>query len=258
MSQYLLNLHTVVASYLYVLIRITSIFVSMPVIGTRLVPARIRIILGILITVVVAPMLPSISAIDPFSLLGFMTAAVQVLIGVVIGLVVQITFQVVILGGQVMSMQCGLGFATMNDPQTSVTMPMISQFYLMAVTLVFLALNGHLLIIKLVIDSFNSLPVGMNFFNHLQIDKLLHFTAIMFSGAISIALPAIISILVVNFTFGIMTKAAPQLNIFSIGFPITLVFGLSIMCLTFPIMMSNVQDIMAQSFQLISKMLGAS
>ncbi len=258
MDHYLLNLHTLVASYLYVFLRIGSMFVSMPVIGTKLVPLRIRTLLSILLTVVVAPMLPPLPAIDPLTLLGFITACTQVGIGIIVGLVIQVTFQVVILGGEILAMQSGLSFATMNDPQFHQNVPTISQFYLMAVTLLFLSFNGHLMVIEFIQDSFKTLPIGTNFFTHMEIKNIFEFTAIMFSGAVTIALPAIISLLIVNLTFGIMAKAAPQLNIFSIGFPLTLIFGLAIMFFTFPMMMGNVRDIMITSFQIISKVLGVS
>lgn len=258
MEHFLLNLHTLIASYIYVFLRIGSMFVSMPVIGTKLVPLRIRTFLAILITAVIAPLLPPLPAIDPISIAGFITALTQISIGILVGLVVQITFQVVILGGEILAMQSGLNFATMNDPQFNQNVPTISQFYLMAVTLTFLGFNGHLLVIQFIVDSFKTLPIGSFFFTHMQIKDLFNFSAIMFSGAITIALPAIISLLIVNLTFGVMTKAAPQLNIFSIGFPLTLVFGLGIMFFTFPVMMSNVRDIMATSFKIISTVLGVS
>lgn len=258
MSQFVMHVDRIVSSYFYVFTRIGGIFVSMPVLGSKLVPVRIRILLTILITALVVPMITNLPSIPPMSLLGIMTTIYQILIGIIIGMILQIIFQVVVVGGQVIAMQSGLGFATMNDPQTRQSIPIVGQFYMMAVTLIFLSLNGHLLVIQLIVDSFKTLPIGMNFFNANQVQSIFYFSAIMFSGAVSIALPAIVGLLIVNFSFGVMTKAAPQLNIFAIGFPITLIFGLIIMCISFPVMMSNLQDIMAESFHLITKVLGVA
>jgi flagellar biosynthetic protein FliR len=140
------------------------------------------------------------------------------------GILVLIVFNAVILAGESIANTMGLGFAVMNDPQNGITVPTISQFYLLMATLLFLVFNGHHAILRLVALSFELLPVGRS----LGPDAmwiLLEWGSVIFMGALSIALPALSAMLTVNLVMGIITRAAPQLNLFSVGFPVTLIIG---------------------------------
>ncbi|RRJ84985.1 flagellar biosynthetic protein FliR [Aestuariirhabdus litorea] len=217
-----------ISHLMWPLFRIASLLMVMPIIGTQLVPMRVRLLLAISITALVAPLLPAMPEVDVLSARSWVITAQQVLIGSLMGFVLQLFFHTFALAGQMIAMQMGLGFASLNDPANGVNVAAVGQLYLMLVTLLFLAMNGHLVVIQVVVDSFTTLPVGQFF----PIDSLYEITlwfSWVFGSALLIAIPAMSALLIVNLTFGVMTKSAPQLNVFALGFPMTLVFGLFIL-----------------------------
>lgn len=217
------------SNFLWPLFRIGAFFMVLPVIGSRLVTAYIRVGLASWLTIAIMPTLPPMPAIELFSVASFIVAAEQVLIGVSMAFLVQVLFQIFILAGQMIAMQMGLGFASMIDPGNGVSVAIISQFYLMLTTLIFLAMNGHLVAIELMIESFKVMPVSTEWqFNDIGF-QIASTGSWLFASALFVALPAVTAILIINFAFGIMTRAAPQLNIFSLGFPFTMLMGLTIM-----------------------------
>jgi len=196
------------------------------------------------ISILIAPGLPEHEFIDVFSLDGLLTSVVQVLIGLVIGFIVKIVFSAMETGGYLIGQTMGLGFAQMNDPANGITVPVISQFYTILSTLIFLILNGHLVMINVLVDSFTIIPVSdySNITNGIW--KLILWSGWIFTGAVLIALPAVGALLLVNIAFGIMMRAAPQLNIFTIGFPISLMLGLIFIMFTLPVFSHQFIDIL--------------
>ncbi|WP_339845148.1 flagellar biosynthetic protein FliR [uncultured Halopseudomonas sp.] len=217
-----------VSSYMWVFFRIASVMMTMPVIGTQLVPARIRLFLAVALTFLVAPHIPSPPSLDPLSLGTWAIIAEQILIGVTMGFVLQLLFQVHVLAGQIVAMQMGLGFASMNDPAMGISVAVVAQVFTMLTTLLFLAVNGHLIVIEVLVESFTTLPIG-EFFRVSDFQAVVLRFSWVLAAALLIGLPAITALLIVNLSFGVMMRAAPQLNIFSIGFPLTLVFGIFIL-----------------------------
>jgi flagellar biosynthetic protein FliR len=217
-----------VSSFLWPLIRISGFFLVMPVFGSRLVTPYIRAGLACWLAILVMPELPAMPQFDLLSLQSYVVAAEQLLIGISMAFIIQILFQIFILAGQMIAMQMGLGFASMVDPANGIFVAIISQFYLMLTTLMFLAMNGHLVAIEVLIESFHVLPVSVDW-QFQGAYQIVSTGSWLFASAVFVALPAVTSILIINFAFGIMTRAAPQLNIFSLGFPFTMLMGLLIM-----------------------------
>lgn len=217
-----------IGRYLWPMFRIGAFFMAMPVIGTQLVSMRIRLGLMLVVTLAVVPVLPVMPRVDGLSLDAYLLVGQQILIGVSMAFVLQLMFQVFVVAGQMIAYQMGLGFASIADPVNGVTVAVLSQFYLMMVTLLFLSVNGHLVVIEVLVESFRILPVGMASFDFNMLWQIASWGAWMFASAVIIAMPAVTALLVVNFAFGIMNRAAPQLNIFSLGFPFTMLFGLLI------------------------------
>lgn len=214
--------------FIWPLMRISGFMLAIPIFGTRVVSPYIRIGLASLLSLVVAPMLPSLPVVDLVSLQAYVMAAEQLLIGVMMAFIVQVLFQVFILAGQMIAMQMGLGFASMVDPSNGIFVAIVSQFYLTLTTLMFLAMNGHLVAMEVLVESFYVLPISTEW----QLGGFFDVATAgtwMFASALFVALPAVTAILVINFAFGIMTRAAPQMNIFSLGFPFTMMVGLFIM-----------------------------
>jgi flagellar biosynthetic protein FliR len=157
-----------------------------------------------------------------------------VLIGVAIGFVLQLVFDAVGLAGQVLANTMGLSFAFNVDPLRGASTAAIGQFYVVLMVLTFLVLDGHLAVIQLVVDGFRTLPVGLQGLGSEGMLRLAASGSLLFSGAISIALPGLTALLVANIGFGLISRAAPTLNIFAVGFPITIVFGLVVLQLGLP------------------------
>jgi len=224
----ILQLETMVAGFLWPLFRIASFYMAIPLIGTRLVPVRARMGLALLTTIVVYPLLPEMPDFPGLSGQSFMIVGKQILVGSALGFIVHVFLQIFVLGGQIIATQMGLGFASMTDPANGVSVVVLSQFYLQLVSLLFLAMNGHLVMIEVLVESFRLIPVG---FEGLSQDAMLNIAKSggwMFAGALLMALPAVTALLIINFSFGIITKAAPQLNIFAVGFPFTMLMGILI------------------------------
>ncbi|MFQ6572794.1 flagellar biosynthetic protein FliR [Pseudomonas sp. UM16] len=225
------QISTWVASFILPLFRVTAVLMTMPVFGTTLVPARIRLYFALAITVVIVPGLPPMPAVHALDLSALLLIAEQIIIGALFGLSLQLFFQVFVIAGQIVAIQMGMAFASMVDPANGVNVAVIGQFLTMLVTLLFLAFNGHLVVFEVLTESFTTLPVGSGLLvNHFW--DLAGRLSWVLGAALLLVLPAITALLVVNIAFGVMTRAAPQLNIFSIGFPLTLVLGLGIFWIT--------------------------
>ncbi|MGL4318588.1 MAG: flagellar biosynthetic protein FliR [Pseudomonas sp.] len=235
-----------VGQFLLPLFRIASMLMVMPVIGTQLVPTRVRLYLALAICLVLAPNLPPMPQVDSVSLQSMLLIGEQVLIGVMFGLVLQLYFHLFTVAGQIIAIQMGLGFASMVDPTNGVSVPVLGQFLLMLVTLLFLAMNGHLVVFEILAESFVTLPVGQG----LLVD---HYWALagklswVMAAGLLLALPVVTALLVINLAFGVMTRAAPQLNIFSIGFPLTLVLGLVIFWLGLTDFLAHFQTLTSEA-----------
>ncbi|ARU89158.1 flagellar biosynthetic protein FliR [Pseudomonas sp. M30-35] len=216
-----------VGSYLLPLFRIAALLMTMPVIGTQLVPMRVRLYLSLAICLVLLPTLPTMPQVDALSLQTLILIAQEILIGVMLGFALQLFFHAFVIAGQIVSMQMGLGFASMVDPTNGISVPVIGQFFTMLVTLLFLAMNGHLVVFEVLAESFVTLPVGGGFLTN-QYWDIATKLGWVFGAALILVLPAITALLVINLAFGVMTRASPQFNIFTIGFPLTVVLGLVI------------------------------
>jgi len=227
-------LSEIIATYLLVFFRIAAFISILPVFNSKTIPITSRLGLAIFITAIIVPGLPNNYAIDPFSVQTVVLIANQILIGLLIGFSVRIIFSALETGGYMIGQTMGLGFAQMMDPANGVTIPVVSQFYTVLATLVFLLLNGHLLMLGVLVESFSTIPVGGNGLSDDGLWTLIEWSSWIFKGAVMIALPAVGALLIVNVAFGVMMRAAPQLNIFSIGFPISLMLGLFFIFITLP------------------------
>lgn len=244
-----------VQQYLLVLFRIAAMLMVMPVIGSRLVTARLKVVLAFTITLLILPFLPSIEPIKDLSIQTFMIVFQEILLGVMVGFSFQIIFQVFVLAGQIIAMKMGLGFASMNDPVNGVNTTALSQFYQMLVTLMFVSVDGHLMLIRLVVDSFETFVPGQFYVSSTMVWQYLQLASYMFAASLLMALPVMTSLLFVNLTFGVMSRAAPQLNIFSIGFPFTLISGLLLVWLGLGSFLEKFEDIMEFGFLFLNNFL---
>lgn len=245
------ELTSIVGSFLWPLFRVSAVVMTAPVFGARTVPSRVKLVISLALTVVIVPLLPAMPQVDVFSLQGLYVTANQVLIGVAIGFTTQLVFSAIIMAGQIIAMQMGLGFSLMVDPQNGTQAPVLSQFYIIFVLLVYLSLNGHLVLVQIVVDGFETLPIAVTGLSTDSFWQIINWGSYIFSGAIGIAIPAIASLLVVNLSFGIMTRATPQLNIFAIGFPVTMILGFALVLLTITNITPKSNELFLNVYQLI-------
>ncbi len=247
-----------IGAWLWPLLRIGAMLMAAPVFSSRQVPVRFRLALAVFITWVVAPTLPPMPSIDVIGYPGFIIMLQQILIGVVMGFLLQMVFAALVFGGQVMAYSMGLGFASMVDPQNGVQVPVLAQYYLILASFIFLFLGGHLLLIELLVDSFRTLPVALDGINRNGFREIVAWTSRMFAGGLLIALPMVSAMLMVNIGMGVVMRAAPQLNIFSVGFPITILFGFALVWVTLPNVLTVFSNILEEGFQLVMRLLAVT
>lgn len=213
------------ANAFFPFVRIGACLMVAPMFGARFVPARTRILLAAALTALVVPLMPA-TGIAPFSAQGLVVVAQQLLIGIALGFALQIVFDALGLAGQLLANSMGLSFAFNVDPLRGSSTAALGQIYIILATLVFLALDGHLALLQVLVDGFGTMPVGTTGLGREGLWALVLWGGQLFAGAISIALPGITALLIVNLAFGVVSRAAPSLNLFAVGFPFSLVIGL--------------------------------
>ncbi|WP_047048820.1 flagellar biosynthetic protein FliR [Vibrio mexicanus] len=218
-----------IANYFWPYTRIGAMLMVMSVTGARFVSTRVRLYLGLAITFAVMPVIPEVpQEIELFSPSGFIILLEQVIIGVAMGTITQFIIQTFVMLGQILGMQSSLGFASMVDPANGQNTPLLGQLFMFLATMFFLATDGHLKMIQMVVMSFETLPIGTGSIAVAQFEEIAKWLGIMFNVSLSMSLSGIIALLTINLSFGVMTRAAPQLNIFSLGFAFALLVGLLI------------------------------
>ncbi len=242
-----------IQQYFLPLCRIGMLFMVMPVIGSKMISPRVKIVLAFATTILVVPLLPPLPVVPVMSLASLLFIVQELAIALVMGFTMQIVFQIFVLSGQFIAMKMGLGFASMNDPTNGVQTTVMSQFFLLLTTLVFVSVNGHLLLLDLLVKSFTTLPPGNWVLNVAIFYDVAMLGSWLFSAALVFSLPVLTSLLFVNIAFGIMSRAAPQLNIFAVGFPFTLVVGLILIWISLSSFLPTLENIMDQGFHLIAE-----
>lgn len=220
------------ADFILPLCRISAMFALMVGIGARTVPARIKIGLAVVFTFMAMPAIPKAQHIDLMSAFTVVQVLQQIIIGLAIGFISMMFINTFVHAGQILAIQTGLGFSSLVDPASGINVPTIGQFYLILATLLFWVMDGHLIMLQMIVFSFQTLPLDGQWWDVSHYWTVVEFGAWIFSTALSIVLAPVTAMLLVNLAFGVMTRAAPQLNIFSIGFPITMLSGLLILWLT--------------------------
>lgn len=246
-----------IAAFLWPFVRVAAMLMSMAVIGTRALPVRLRLGLALAVTMVVAPLAGPVPALDPLSGAGIAVTVQQLLIGVAMGFVLRMVFAALEVAGEMIGQLMGLGFASLVDPQNGVQVPAVSQLYILLGTLMFLALNGHLLWIEALADSFRVLPIGAAGLGSDGAVALVAFGASMFGWGVRMALPVVAALLVVNLAFGVLARTSPQLNVFSVGFPAALLIGLALILITIPSVLLKIEPLASDGLAQVGRILGA-
>ncbi len=219
------ELNAWIVAFFFPLARILALLVAAPPFNNPALPVRVKLLLGLAIAVAITPALPKISAIEPASGLGLLILAQQMIIGFAMGFSLRLVFTAIDMAGNMISNQMGLGFATAYDPQSASQTVVISEFLGMIALLVFMAINGHLMVIATLAQSFTALPIGAESIANGSWLNMANAGGVIFSSGVLLALPIVVALLITYIALGVLGRVAPQLNLLAIGFPITIVLG---------------------------------
>ncbi|MBV7544129.1 flagellar biosynthetic protein FliR [Acidovorax sp. sic0104] len=238
---------------LWPFLRVLAVFSVAPVFSMRVIPMRVKIGLAFLVAVCSQAVLGDQPIIDLNGREALGAVAQQVAVGLAIGFSVRLVFAAVELAGEIIGLQMGLNFASFFDPSSNAQISAVARFFGHMSLLLFVVINGHLLILMAVVKSFERFPVNGNFLESLRQMRLHELGASLFSSALWIALPMIALLLFVNLTLGIISRVAPQMNIYSVGFPVTLTVGMLGIVATLPLLEQPVLALMQQAVDLFAR-----
>lgn len=228
------NIFSYANEFILLFTRMAALFSVAPVLSSPFIPLRIKLAVSGVVTLFFLP----ISNIDVsfviVSFEGLREIATQFLIGISMGFILRLVFNALTIAGENIAITMGLGFAQITDPVNGVSVPIVSQFLTIFATLLFLAFDGHLALINMLFNSFVYLPIGSSLIESEVLWSIAAWATNMFAGALMVAIPAITALLIANSSLALMTRSAPQLNIFSVGFPVTILLGLVVISLTLP------------------------
>lgn len=237
---------------LWPFLRVLALFTSAPVFSMRVIPVRTRIGLAFLVAVCAQAVLPEQPVISLNSREAAGAVVQQVGIGLAMGFAVRLVFAAVELAGEIIGLQMGLNFASFFDPASNAQVSAVARFFGNISMLLFVVINGHLMVLMAVVKSFDSFPVGGNFLQAIGQMRLHELCASLFSSALWIALPMIALLLFVNLTLGIISRVAPQMNIYAVGFPVTLTVGMLGITATLPMLEQPMLALLQQSIDLFA------
>lgn len=232
------------AAFIYPLVRLLGMMMSAPIFSNRGLPIRMRLVVGLGIAVAVLPAAPPMPDIAPGSGIGLMILGQQVFIGAAIGFTIRLVFAAIDVAGSFIGMQMGLSFALFFDPSSGGQSAVLADFMGMVAALLFLSLDGHLIMVELLVRSFEWLPVGAGL--HGQGWSFIpRAGAAIFATGFLLSLPMLAVLLVTNIAMGVLTRASPQLNLFAVGFPVTMFTGFFALTL----LMNNLGPVLHNLFE---------
>lgn len=221
---------------LFVMVRIGTAFVAAPMFGAVAVPVQVRITLSGAIAVLVMGIQHITPPAQVFSIVTFLAVAMEVLVGLAIGFVLQIAFAAPLIAGELIGNSMGIGFASAIDPQSGVSSQALGQFMMVLMTLLFLSLNGHLMLADIIVKSYQAMPPGSAWLAPERLRDIAFFGGYAFSAGLLLALPVGFLLLCLNLVVGMLSRSAPALNLFAIGLPASLAVGVIALVIAFPAM----------------------
>lgn len=252
------DLYALIAGLIWPATRILGLIAVAPLFSNRSIPRRLKLTLGLLLSAIVAPVIPAVPLVEPMSMTGMLILAQQFVIGLAMGFAMRIVFSAVEMAGEITGLTMGLGFATFFDPQSQGRSSAISQFLGLLAILLFLAADIHLMMLAALVESFTAMPISPSPMSGEGFYKLVIWGGHIFSAGTQLALPMIAALLITNMALGILTRAAPQLNLFAIGFPLTLGIGFIVLALTLPYLATPLQRLFMDGLDAVRQVGGVS
>jgi flagellar biosynthetic protein FliR len=241
-------------TFLWPMLRISALMITAPIFSLSAFNTRMRILVALVLTWLVYP-LHKWPVIDPTSAQGLIEVFNQIMIGATMGLILQVVVAAVVVAGQSIAAAMGLSMANMLDPNMG-NVPVISQLLIVMSTLIFVGFGGHAILLGLILESFNSLPIGTNILNQAIYGRVLQWSSMMFLGALLMALPVMVSLLFINVGLGVVTRAAPSLNIFAVGFPAMIMAGFIILIISMESIGGRIEWLWVQGFSVVRDVIG--
>ncbi len=239
----------IIGNTLWIMLRIGAMLMAMPMVGSRAVPARIRVLLGIALSVALAPILPPVPLFYGFDSVTVLTIARELAVGICMGFLLRLIFEAGAMAGEMIAQSTGLAFAQMTDPLRGGSSGVIGQWFYLLFGLLFFTTNGHLAVVSLLVDSYKALPIGTALPDPHAMAALAPTLAVqIFRGALSLALPLTVAMLAINLAFGVLARAAPALNPMQLGLPVALLLGLFLLTLLAGEMAPPVQRLFDSAF----------
>lgn len=221
-------------SFLWPFFRLLGLVATAPLFSESSIPKKVKVGFAAIVAMVIAPSLPPMADLPTGSYPALLLGLQQILIGIALGLIMRIVFATVQTAGEFIGLQMGLSFASFFDPATGSNTAVLSRFLNLVAMLVFLALNGHLIMLQVVFRTFELLPIQTGSLHSNGWGILLEWSAQLMISGLLLALPLIVVLLTINLAFGILNRTAQQLTVFAVGFPISLLVGLSLLSVVVP------------------------
>jgi len=241
--------------FLWPFARVAAFIMACPLLGHSSIPNQAKIGLAVLLAVVLGPTLPPMPNVPVYSWAGLGILVEQMLIGVALGLVIQVMFTVVQAAGEFIGLQMGLAFATFFSPDTGANTMILSRLLYFLTLLMFMAFNGHLIAIEILATTFTTLPVASMSLNAGAWEMLVRFGGTIFMAGMLLALPLMGSLLIINLSLGILNRTAPQFTVFSIGFPMSLTAGLFLLMVLMNDLGKFLQGLFTQALQFMQALI---
>lgn len=241
-----------ISPILWPFLRILAVFTSAPVLSSRAVPVRVKVALAFFVAVACQGTIPSALNYSIVSPEWIGVVFQQVLIGLAMGFAVRVVFAALELAGEVIGFQMGLNFAAFFDPSLNSQSSAVARFFGQLSTMLFVVLNGHIMLLVAVTKSFETFPVDPHFLNALAKLQIYQLGTDLFASALWIALPVVGMLLFVNLALGIVSRVAPQINIFAVGFPLTLMVGLIGIAMMLPALDQPMMTLMEKAIAIFS------
>jgi len=246
------------AAFMFPLARILGLFMAGPVFSNIALPQNIRLVVGLVVTLAIAPALPPMPVVPAGSWIGLAIIAQQTIIGVLLGLSLRIAFVAVDIAGDLIGLQMGLSFAVFYDPTKGGQTAVVTEFFSLLAVLFFLSLDGHLLMLSLLAKSFTLMPVAVAPPAINGYASLLAWAATMFLAGVLLSLPVIAALLIANIAMGVLSRVAPQLNLFAVGFPVTIVAGFVVVAISLPYFGAALEHLYEQGFVAMNAIMKAA
>ncbi|WP_348944101.1 flagellar biosynthetic protein FliR [Chitinibacter sp. FCG-7] len=238
-------------------LRIMGLLLADPFFSSRRVSVRIRVSFAIALTLVIVPVLPPMPTVPVVSPEGMLIAVRELILGLAMGFIMRLIFTAVEMAGHLAGLQMGLGFASFYDPQNSANTLAVAQLMSLFMILLFLAFNGHLMMLRILLESMIQLPVGQVQLNARGFELVALYGGVIFRSGVMLSLPVLAALLITNLSIGVMTRAAPQLNVFAIGFPLTLGIGFAALYYSLPFMVTQIDQLLGDSTRIVAKIMAA-